>query len=407
MKKLILNEGYTNLNAYFEKGTGAKIKIKNKYYFDLSNCAGSIVLGHSNQVFKKLLRNIINKNISNFAYPNIYSAKLAALICKKIKNIKKIIFCNSGTEAVIKSLRISRAINTKKKVVSVSGSWHGSVDQLLYSPNEQLIPKQLSDGLVPNEKKNLIFIPYNEIDKSRKILDKNKKNINCIIIEPIQGALPLKDNKKYLKFLESYSKKNKIILIFDEIITAFRVNKFSVQNKYKINPDITTLGKICGGGLPIGIIGINKKIEKKLQKKKIFYGGTFSGNSINTYIGYETLQYILKNKKITQDIDKKSKYFEYELNNFFSKFKFNAKIYRHDSILRIVFSKKVLKNRSARDFVEKKYYKKINLLRKFLYKKQILYPTSGIIFLSYSLSLKDVDYIIMQIKNGFKSIFKI
>ena len=107
-------------------------------------------------------------------------------------------------------------------------------------------------------KKNLIFIPYNNIEESKKILERNKKNINCIIIEPIQGALPIKTTKKYLKFLENFSRKNNITLIFDEIITAFRVNKFSIQDKYKIKPDLTTLGKICGGGLPIGLIGVNK-----------------------------------------------------------------------------------------------------------------------------------------------------
>lgn len=405
MKKFILNEGYSTLNNYFEKGFGAKIKINNKYYFDLSNCAGSIVLGHSNNLFKELLKKIIKKNISNFAYPNIYAAKLAKLICKKIKNIEGIIFCNSGTEAVIKSLRISRALNKKKKIVSVTGSWHGSVDQLLYAPNKNFHPIAMSEGLLADDRKNLIFIPYNQIEKSKKILEKNKKNINCIIIEPIQGALPLKNNKKYLKFLENYSKKNNITLIFDEIITAFRVNNFSVQGKFKIKPDLTTLGKICGGGLPIGLIGVNKDVKNKLEKKKIFYGGTFSGNSINTYIGHETLNYILKNKKIFKDINKKSEYFENELNNFFLENKYNAKIYRHDSILRIVFTKKNLLNRSARDFFEKKYLPKINLLRKFLFKQKIIYPTSGIIFLSYNLKIKDIDYIINQIKKGFTSIF--
>ena len=199
----------------------------------------------------------------------------------------------------------------------------------------------MSDGLPSNEKRNIIFIPYNDIKNSKKILDLNKSKINCIIIEPIQAALPLKNNKNYLKFLENYSKKNKITLIFDEIITAFRINKLSVQNKYKINPDITTLGKICGGGLPIGVIGINKNIEKKLKDKKIFFGGTFSGNSINTYIGYNTLKFILSNKKIMKDINKKSEYFKKELNNFFFIHNYNAKIYNHDSIIRIVFSKNI------------------------------------------------------------------
>tara|TARA_B110000027_G_C16095483_1_gene290592 strand:- start:634 stop:1296 length:663 start_codon:yes stop_codon:yes gene_type:complete len=220
--------------------------------------------------------------------------------------------------------------------------------------------------------------------------------------------LPLQNSKKYLKFLETYCKKNQIILIFDEIITAIRTKNKSVQNNYKIKPDITIIGKIFGGGLPIGIIGISKKIQKDLQKqkKKVFFGGTFSGNSLSTFLGNEIIKHILANKKILENLDDKAKFFESNLNMFITKNNLDLKIYRYSSILRIVFTKNTVINRIQRDFFETKNTSKIRLFRKYLFKNKIYYSTSGIIFFSSLLSNNSLDYIIRYIKKGFIKYFK-
>ena len=128
----------------------------------------------------------------------------------------------------------------------MTGSWHGSVDKLLFKKKEKNFP--ISDGLNENDKKNIKFIDYNDIESSKKILNKFKNKISCIIIEPIQGCLPDPEIEKYLKFLSVFSKKNKSILIFDEIITGLRTANGSVQNYYNIKPDISLFGKSYGGG---------------------------------------------------------------------------------------------------------------------------------------------------------------
>ena len=164
-----------------------------------------------------------------------------------------------------------------------------------------------------NLKKNIILLPYNDQDKTRKILKKNINKISCIITEPIQASLPYEEIEKYLKFLENYSKKNKIILIFDEMITGIRTNCSSVQKYFNVKADITTFGKCFGAGLPIGIISVSKSISKQLKKlkTKVFFGGTFSGNSMVTYVGYNVLNFIKKNKsKIFSEINKNAKFFE-------------------------------------------------------------------------------------------------
>ena len=129
--------------------------------------------------------------------------------------------------------------------------------------------EKLSSGLTDEFEKNIIIIPYNDINKSKKILNKHKKKISCIIIEPIQGSLPYLEIKNYLKFLEKYAKINKLTLIFDEMITGLRTDCSSVQNYFSIKPDISVFGKCFGGGLPIGFISLSKKIRLKLDKMKL------------------------------------------------------------------------------------------------------------------------------------------
>ncbi len=408
MSKFLLNEGYSNNNFFLNQGKGPKI-LNNSIKFDLSQCAGSLLLGHNHNIFKKSIKDMIRENISNFASPNKYADIYSRKISKTITSSSKIIFCNSGTEAVLKSLRIVKAINKKDKIVNVIGSWHGSVDKLLFKSNKKLKPEFLSAGLSEKDRKNLILIPYNDIELSKKILEKNKKNISCILIEPVQASLPTYKCKQYLLFLRKFCSKNKIILIFDELITGLRTNGSTVQKYFNIHADISTFGKCYGAGLPIGFISLSKMIVSKLNKKKlkVFFGGTFSGNSIVMYVGNKVFDFIQKNKKkIFYNINKTSNYFQENLNNFYEKNNLDMRIYRFESILRLVFTKKNLNNRIQRDFFELKKNKKILNFRNYILKNKIYYPKSGIIFLSYNIKKNDVNYIINKFKYGSLKYFK-
>lgn len=393
--KLVLNERYQQTNFYFDKAINDKIEIRKKSFYDLSFCSGVLILGHQSKILSKTLKDFNNKKISIFAHPNIYTEKLAKKIKLFFPNFSKIVFCNSGTESVIKALRICRSLNKKKFIVSVSGSWHGSVDQTLYSPDIKLRPLPISAGLDKNQQKNLKFIPYNDIEGSKLILDKIKSNINCLIIEPIMGSFPSENSKIYLKFLEKYCKKNKIILIFDEIITGFRSKKGSVQSKFKLKPDITLIGKVLGGGFPIGAIGITKNIYKKINKNKnkVIYGGTFSANSFSVYAGLKVLEYISENKNFYKKLENKSFQFQNKINNFIAENNIDAWMYRFDTMNRLVFSKGAVSNRIQRDFLEKNKNEKIKKFIKYLLDNRIYYPPSGIIFFSEASNKKSIDKI--------------
>ena len=408
MKNTILNGGYNKKAILFEKGIGDKIYFKGKKFIDLSHCTGSLLFGHNNPVLVKSFRRYLNKKISIFSNPNIHAVKLSKLICKFFPNFKKIVFCNSGTEAVTKALRISFATNNKELIVCVTGSWHGSVGETLFFPDKKLKPHPLSAGLSKKDQKRIIFIPYNDISKSKTILEKFKGKINCLLIEPVQAGLPLENIGPYLIFLRQFCKKNNINLIFDEIITGFRTLEGSIQKKYNILPDITILGKVLGGGMPIGLIGINNLILNKINRNKIkvFFGGTFSANSLSSFVGYESLKYLNSNKKKLVDLIKKCKYFQNNLNNFLQLNNIDARVYRFQSILRISFSKKIATNRLQRDFLERKKKNIKNIFRKFLLSKNIFYPNNGVIFFSAATNLQSINKLLKYSKIVLKKHLK-
>ena len=405
MKNCLINEDYEK-DFFLYGGKDSKVFSKKKIYEDLSFGAGSLILGHNNLIQRKCFEKFKNKT-TLLTYPNIQAVKFSNLLGKIFKKYPKFVLCSTGSEAITKSLRIAKAITKKKIIVAVTGSWHGSTEKLLFnSINGKNYP--MSDGLDDYNKKNLKFIEYNNFKKTKKTLNHYKNRIGCIIIEPIQGCLPDYKFIKYIKYLFNYAKKNRILIIFDEMITGLRVNGNSVQEYLKISPDISIFGKALGGGLPIGVIALSKEILNKIDKKKlnIFYGGTYSGNSFSTTLAYETTKYISKNKKIINDLNKKSKYFQITINNFLKQKKLPAKIYRFQSLLRLVFSDKTINNRAQRDFFEIKNENKINKFKDFLKNKNILYPKNGLIFFSAKTSAKNVNFIIKNFKSGFEYIYK-
>jgi glutamate-1-semialdehyde 2,1-aminomutase len=402
---LILNEGY-NKKLYFNSGLGSKLFINKKKYLDLSFCSGALILGHQSRAFISSINEIKKKNISLIGSPNIQAHHFSKSLKKIFPHYSKFIFTNSGTEAIFKSIRICKSISKKNFIVVNAGSWHGSGDKLLFNAKKNLKPESLSEGLSKYDEKNIKFIPYNDIKKTITILKKIKKKISCVIVEPIQGSLPLSNVKNYLNSLENFCKKNKIILIYDEVITGLRIDCSSAQSYFKINPDISIFGKCFGGGMPIGIIAVTSSIYDKIKNKKIFFGGTFSANSLTTHFGKITTDYIYNNrKKIFKDLYKKSEFFTKELNFFIKKNNINAKIYSFKSIIRIVFTKNNISSRSQRDFMESKNKKFINKFKFFLFKKKIIYPSNGIIFFSDKTSYKDIRYALKIIKIALLKFF--
>ena len=185
-----------------------------------------------------------------------------------------------------------------------------------------------------------------------------------------------------------------------------RSKEFSVQQKLRLKPDLSTFGKIIGGGVPIGVTAISKNFETKLKKSNIFLGGTYSANPFGSYIGLETLKFILKNKnKFYKKINDITDLFYNNLNYFLKQNNFKIRVYRYESMARLIFSNIHIKNRQERDLSEKKIKIKISKFQNFLKSKNILHPSTGAYFFSYAHEKNDIKRLLVVFKEGIKKFF--
>ena len=280
------------------------IDVDGNRYVDYWMGHWALILGHSPKVVvKKLDRQIRHGTLYGTA--NDISVKLGETIKKSIPISELLRFCTTGSEATMYAIRIARAVTKKRIICKTIGGWHGFNTDLMQSVN---YPFEIDEGvgMTGREGDFVESIPFNDLDRSIRLLESVKDDLACIIIEPLLGGggcIPADIN--FLKGLEEYCKRNDILFILDEIVTGFRLNFGSVSSLYHLNPDMITLGKIVGGGLPIGVVCGKKEIMKvanpveNRNKEHLCYigGGTFSSNPLTMTAGYTTLDYIGKNRK--------------------------------------------------------------------------------------------------------------
>ena len=235
------------------------------------------------------------KKVSNFAES----------INKAIPNAENIRFSSTGSEATMYAIRLARAKTKKRVIAKVIGGWHGFDSNLLQSVN---YPYETDEGmgLIEDEGQFIESIQFNDLDRSLKVLESIKDDLAGIIIEPILGGAGcITPTNGYLEGLQEFVKKNNSLLILDEIVTGFRLSYKAAMDYYKLDPDIFTLGKIIGGGLPIGAVCGKKEImdlaDTTNKNEKNTYcsigGGTFSANPLTMTAGYNTLKYLRKNQR--------------------------------------------------------------------------------------------------------------
>jgi len=280
------------------------IDVDGNRYVDYWMGHWALILGHSPKVVvKKLDRQIRQGTLYGTA--NHISIKLGETIKKSIPISELLRFCTTGSEATMYAIRIARAVTKKRIICKTIGGWHGFNTDLMHSVN---YPFEIDEGvgMTGREGDFVESIPFNDLDRSIRLLESVKDDLACIIIEPLLGGggcIPAHIN--FLKGLEEYCKRNDILFILDEIVTGFRLNFGSVSSLYHLNPDMITLGKIVGGGLPIGVVCGKKEIMKvanpveNRNKEQLCYigGGTFSSNPLTMTAGYATLDYISKNRQ--------------------------------------------------------------------------------------------------------------
>jgi len=275
---------------------GSKIiDVDGNEYIDYCLAYGPLILGHSHPVVVKAVMEQLNKG-TMYGTPTEKELELAKLVCENVPAANMIRLVNTGTEATMSAIRAARGYTGRKEIIKFEGCYHGAHDCVLVKAGSGATTFGIPDSLgVPEETtQNTIVLPYNDIDGFRHTVKREKGRIAAVIVEPVVGnAGVILPKDGYLETLRELTEDNGIVLIFDEVITGFRLAFGGAQECFGVTPDMVTLGKIMGGGFPIGAYGGRKEImEMVAPAGKVYQAGTFSGNPISVVAGLATLTYI-------------------------------------------------------------------------------------------------------------------
>lgn len=298
---------------FIKKASGSKIyDIDGNEYIDYVLSWGPMILGHSHPKVVNALKKAVEKGTS-YGAPTELELKLSRMVIRAFPSIEMVRMVNSGTEATMSAIRVARGYTGRDKIIKFEGCYHGHADGLLVRAGSGATTFGVPDspGVPKDYAKNTINLPFNDLKAVRKVLERIGEKVACIIVEPIvgnMGCILPKDG--FLKGLREFTKKYGIILIFDEVMTGFRVAYGGAQELYGIKPDMTCLGKIIGGGLPVGAYGGKREIMMQVSPEgPVYQAGTLSGNPLAMTAGIETLK-ILSSPGIYERLEQKAEQLE-------------------------------------------------------------------------------------------------
>ena len=297
--------------SFVERAKGSKIwDVDGNEYIDYVGSWGPMILGHAHPKVIEALKRVIPKGTS-FGAPTRLEVELATKVMKAFPSIELVRMVSSGTEAVLSAIRLARGYTRRDKILKFEGCYHGHGDSLLVKAGSGATTFSVPDSLgVPEDLvKHTLTAPYNNLESVKALVGQYSDQIACIIVEPIAGnmGVVLPENG-FLEGLRRICDEKGIILLFDEVISGFRVAYGGAQELYKIRADLTCLGKIIGGGLPVGAYGGKEEImEMVAPLGGVYQAGTLSGNPLAMTAGIETLE-LLKSKKAYGDLERKTSY---------------------------------------------------------------------------------------------------
>ena len=315
-------------------------------YIDMIGSWGPMILGHNHPQVLKRVKEEIEKGTS-FGLPTEKEVELAELIKKCYPAIEKIRLTTSGTEATMATVRLARAYTGKNKILKFEGCYHGHSDSLMVKAGSGLLTfeHQDSNGITEGVIKDTLTLPFGDIENIKELVEK-EKDLACIIMEPIPANMGLiETEKKYLEEIREITLKENIVLIFDEVISGFRVALGGAGEYYNIKPDLVTLGKIIGGGYPVGAFGGKEEIMNLVSPLgNVYHAGTLSGNPVSVSAGIETLSILKNNPEIYLDLKKKTEKIVGKVRDLIRKYNISATVNNIESLFTIFFSDTKVKN---------------------------------------------------------------
>jgi len=392
--------------SFIERANGSKIfDVDGNEYIDYVGSWGPMILGHAHPKILTALKKAISKGTS-YGAPTPLEVELAIKVRKAFPSMGLVRMVSSGTEAVMSAIRVARGYTEKVKIIKFEGCYHGHADSLLVKAGSGATTFGIPDSLgIPGDlAKHTLTAIYNDLESVKTLVSQYPEQIACIIVEPIAGNMGVVlPERGFLEGLRKICDEKGILLIFDEVITGFRAAYGGAQELYEIRADMTCLGKIIGGGLPVGAYGGKKAIMEVVSPLGgVYQAGTLSGNPLAMTAGIETLG-LLKSKKVYQELDQKTSYLTENISEMAEENGIPFTINRATGMFTLFFTEGPVKDyrtakmsdtgRFARFFVE-------------MMEQGIYLPPSQFEawFVSLAHSQKDLDKTIEACDNAFKNI---
>lgn len=398
-----------NLNPVFiDCAKGSKVvDLDGNQYTDFVSSWGPLIFGHAHPEIVSAINEAAQKGTS-YGAPTLYETEMAELIVEMVPSIEKVRMVNSGTEATMSAIRLARGYTGREKIVKFVGNYHGHGDSFLIKAGSGAITLGLPDspGVTAGNAKDTLLANYNDLASVEQLFSEDAENIAAIIVEPVAGNMGVVlPEKGFLEGLREIATKNGALLIFDEVITGFRLAKGGAQEYFNVMPDITTLGKIIGGGLPVGAYGGKKEIMDQLAPNgPIYQAGTLSGNPLAMAAGSTMLKLILNTADFYPELERKAKKLEEGIRNNLKETGIKAVLNRVGSMMTLFFTdeEKVSSYEEAMSADTKRYAEYFKLsLDSCMY---IAPSQFECLFVSYAHTDEDIDNIINANLNALKEI---
>lgn len=298
--------------VFFKKAKGSIITDEDgNEYIDYVGSWGPMILGHAHPTVIKAVQDA-SFNSTSFGAPTEIEIKMAELVQTMVPNVEKVRMVNSGTEACMSAIRVARGYTGKDKIIKFEGNYHGHGDSFLIKAGSGALTlgKPSSPGVTKGTAKDTLNADYNDLDSVEKLLKKNKDNVAAIIVEPVAGNMGcIPPQPGFLEGLRKLCDEHEIVLIFDEVMTGFRLARGGAQERFDVWADLVTFGKIIGGGLPVGAFGGKKEIMDVVAPVgPVYQAGTLSGNPLAMSAGYAQLSTLEKHPELYVDLEEKAEY---------------------------------------------------------------------------------------------------
>ncbi|MCY4781148.1 glutamate-1-semialdehyde 2,1-aminomutase [Sphingobacterium sp. UT-1RO-CII-1] len=394
---------------FIERGDQSKIwDADNNEFIDFCCSWGPLILGHNNAEVREAVTTQLNKGLS-FGAPTRLENELADLILSNNSFIDKIRFVSSGTEAVMSAIRLARGFTKRDKIVKFEGCYHGHSDSLLVKAGSGLVTfgETSSAGVPKAFADETIVIALDDKDALDRVFSDFKNQIAAVIIEgiPANNGLLLQE-KEYIDYLRAVTKANGTLLIFDEVITGFRLGFEGAAKYYGIQPDIITYGKIIGGGMPVGAYGASNEIMSNISPDgAVYQAGTLSGNPVAMAAGIAALS-ILSEPGFYEEQEEKTKSFINELRSYIKEKGYDVQVFTIGSIFWIAFTDQ--KKITRADQIDPKSMEKYKIMHKELLNRGVYFGPSGyeVGFISQAHTTDDLQKSLQALKEALDIVFK-